>query len=214
MYASSPLEWPLMDKGIAYWIDRTSNVRISYLFLREFQFLICDLLNFQSQIHLLGNISIWYSGTAALFTYFGLFIFYSLRRHRLCYDISDAAWNHFVSTGSICFFGYLFNFVPYFLVDKPMFLHNYLPALLFKIMLLTFVVEHLNTVFGDLKLRFVSIVFRVLLALWMLSILYVFVKFSTLSYGKSIVSDGLVTSEKIVELQWKNTWDFILHTEL
>lgn len=28
MYASSPLEWPLMDKGIAYWIDRTSNVRI------------------------------------------------------------------------------------------------------------------------------------------------------------------------------------------
>lgn len=30
MYASSPLEWPLMDKGIAYWIDRTSNVRITF----------------------------------------------------------------------------------------------------------------------------------------------------------------------------------------
>lgn len=95
-----------------------------------------------------------------------------------------------------------------------MFLHNYLPALLFKIMLLTFVVEHLNTVFADLKLRFVAIVYKTLLALWMLSILYVFVKFSTLSYGTSIVSDGIVTSEKIVELQWKNTWDFILHTEL
>lgn len=79
-------------------------------------------------------------------------------------------------------------------------------------MLLTFVVEHLNTVFADLRLRFVSVVYKALLALWMLSIFYVFVKFSTLSYGKSIVSDGLVTSEKIVELQWKNTWDFILHT--
>lgn len=26
MYASYPLEWPLMDKGIAYWIDQKSNV--------------------------------------------------------------------------------------------------------------------------------------------------------------------------------------------
>lgn len=80
-------------------------------------------------------------------------------------------------------------------------------------MLLTFIVEHLNTVLADLKLRFVSVVYKALLALWVFSILYVFVKFSTLSYGKSIVGDGLVTSEKIVELQWKNTWDFILHTE-
>lgn len=28
MYASNPLDWPLMDRGIAYWIDRTSNVGI------------------------------------------------------------------------------------------------------------------------------------------------------------------------------------------
>lgn len=32
MYASYPLEWPLMDKGIAYWIDRTSNVNIFYCY--------------------------------------------------------------------------------------------------------------------------------------------------------------------------------------
>lgn len=27
MYCSDPLEWPLMSKGIAYWVDKASNVR-------------------------------------------------------------------------------------------------------------------------------------------------------------------------------------------
>ena len=27
MYGSEPLEWPLMSKGIAYWVDKNSNVR-------------------------------------------------------------------------------------------------------------------------------------------------------------------------------------------
>lgn len=26
MYGSEPLEWPLMSKGIAYWVDKDSNV--------------------------------------------------------------------------------------------------------------------------------------------------------------------------------------------
>lgn len=26
MYSSEPLEWPLMSKGIAYWVDKSSNV--------------------------------------------------------------------------------------------------------------------------------------------------------------------------------------------
>lgn len=30
MYGSEPLEWPLMSKGIAYWVDKHSNVSIKY----------------------------------------------------------------------------------------------------------------------------------------------------------------------------------------
>lgn len=26
MYGSEPMEWPLMNKGIAYWVDKSSNV--------------------------------------------------------------------------------------------------------------------------------------------------------------------------------------------
>lgn len=28
MYSSEPLEWPLMARGIAYWVSSTSNVRL------------------------------------------------------------------------------------------------------------------------------------------------------------------------------------------
>lgn len=169
---------------------------------------------FQAQIHLIGNISIWYSGTAALFIYLGLLILYTLRRRRLCFDLAEPAWNHFVTRGAVCMFGYLFNFVPYFLVDKPMFLHNYLPALIFKILLLCIVVEHLHTVLRTMKWRVAVFGYNCLLLAWLGSILYVFVRFSALSYGNWIGSNGLVTAENILELQWKNTWDFILHADL
>lgn len=30
LYASDPLDWPLMNKGIAYWVDKDSNVSIEF----------------------------------------------------------------------------------------------------------------------------------------------------------------------------------------
>ncbi|GJQ85607.1 hypothetical protein Trydic_g20157 [Trypoxylus dichotomus] len=73
MYSSEPLEWPFMSRGIAYWISSTSN----------------------AQIHLLGNIVIWYSATYCLLIYSLLLIFYLLRRRRLCYDIDEETWKAF-----------------------------------------------------------------------------------------------------------------------
>lgn len=168
----------------------------------------------QAQIHLIGNISIWYSGTAALFIYFGLLVFYALRRRRLCYDIPEELWNNFVASGSVCFFGYLFNYVPYFLVDRALFLHNYLPALMFKIMLLCIVLEHISIIISRSRIRLLTILFRALLGIWFASIIYVFIKFTTLSYGHLMGNNGAITADDILQLQWKNTWDFILHADL
>ena len=33
MYSSSPLEWPLMTRGIAYWVSSTSNVKINMKYI-------------------------------------------------------------------------------------------------------------------------------------------------------------------------------------
>lgn len=185
MYSSEPLEWPLMSRGIAYWISTTSN----------------------AQIHLLGNVVIWYSATIGLFIYFFLLIFYLLRRRRLCYDLDDFLWKQFCSIGEVFFVGYIFHYLPFFFFDKTLFVHHYLPAFTFKILLLAGVMEHIYVVVKDVlkfkKISFFCIVFQVI---WMFYIMGVFSKFSVLSYGTTEL-----TTKDILDLRWKDTWDFIVH---
>lgn len=193
MYSSEPMDWPLMSKGVAYWIDSKSN----------------------AQIHLLGNIVIWYSGTFALVAYIVLLAIYLLRRRRLCYDINAETWSQFCTCGEILFAGYFIHFLPYFFVERSMFLHNYLPALMFKILLLCFVIEHLYKVIREwFKSRALCFAYIVAVIIWLLYVVYVFKQFSILSYGVSQIDGRTVSADDILSLRWKDTWDFILHKEL
>lgn len=197
LYGSEPLEWPLMSKGIAYWVAKTSN----------------------AQIHLIGNIVIWYSGTAALLVYAGLFTIYLLRRRRLCYDLSPFEWRRFQLAGELFFAGYLFHFLPYLFVERTMFLHNYLPSFVFKVMLLCFVIEHMALVVRKLTVAFggvtfywsmgVQMVYTAAVIGWLAGVVVVFQRFLVLSYGTTRLS-----AEDVVALRWKDTWDFILHKDL
>lgn len=193
MYGSYPLDWPFMSKGIAYWVDAKSN----------------------AQIHLIGNIIIWYSGTYALIIYITLLAIYLLRRRRQCFDIDAETWARFCQCGEVLFGGYLIHFIPYFFVERSMFLHNYLPALVFKIMLLCFVIEHLYVIIRQwfrsqtLCLGYISAVMT-----WLAVVLFVFKRFSILSYGISEIDGRPINADDILSLRWKDTWDFILHKEL
>jgi len=42
----------------------------------------------QAQVHLLGNLVVWLSGSICLILYCILLAFYLIRRHRHCYDLS------------------------------------------------------------------------------------------------------------------------------
>lgn len=193
MYSSDPMDWPLMNKGIAYWIDKTSN----------------------AQIHLIGNIAIWYSGTLAIAVYFAMLVIYLMRRRRQCYDIAENTWLQFCKCGEILFVGYLLHFLPYFFVEHTLFLHNYLPALVFKIMLLCFVIEHLGQVLRQFfKSQQTSVVYTTTILFWLIIVLYVFQKFSLLTYGLLKIRDRPVAADDIIALRWKDTWDFIIHKEL
>ncbi|XP_072376843.1 protein O-mannosyltransferase 1 [Diabrotica undecimpunctata] len=185
MYSSEPHEWPFLSRGIAYWISSTSN----------------------AQVHLLGNIAIWYSATFGLFTYFSLLVIYLLRRRRQCYDLHPHIWTQFQKTGEIFFTGYLFHYLPYFFVDRTLFLHNYLPAYAFKTLLLVATIEHVYVVLHDVfRVKFLKMLFLVVLVIWLGWVVYVFKKFSVLSYGTTDL-----TTEDILKLRWKDTWDFIVH---
>ncbi|KAG0429401.1 hypothetical protein HPB47_023716 [Ixodes persulcatus] len=124
VYSSDPMEWPLMTRGIAYWVSPTTN----------------------AQIHLIGNLAIWYTGTLCLLLYMAIFSFYLLRRHRLVYDIPNDAFEKFKFGGELCVVGYAMHVVPYFFADRTLFLHHYLPALLYKVLVLVVVLEHIDFV--------------------------------------------------------------------
>lgn len=187
MYSSEVFEWPLMSKGIAYWVAKDSN----------------------AQIHLLGNVLIWYSGTASLILYFSLLIFYLLRRCRNCYDLSETEFVKFTRAGEVFMIGYLIHFLPFFFVERTLFLHNYLPALIFKVMLLAFIIDHLHFLLARLKSLIFCFVYDLLVVLWFIGVIYVYSKFTVLSYGTSKLS-----AADIIALRWKDTWDFILHKEI
>lgn len=193
MYGSEPLDWPFMSKGIAYWVDRETN----------------------AQIHLIGNIIIWYSSTIGVFVYITLLCFYLLRRRRQCYDINDEIWQIFCNCGEIFLTGYLIHFLPYFFVEKTLFLHNYLPALIYKILLLCSLFDHLFRVLDqNEKLNNMKMILRFGICLWLFGIFYVFKRFLLLSYGLVTMNRKTVTSDDIIGLRWRDTWDFILHKDL
>ncbi|XP_035726639.1 protein O-mannosyltransferase 1-like isoform X1 [Vespa mandarinia] len=185
MYSSGPLEWPLMSRGIAYWVSNDSN----------------------AQIHLLGNIAIWYSGTAALIVYTVLLIFYMMRRRRMCFDIINGEWNRFLNAGGILLSGYFLHFLPFVFVERNLFLHHYLPAFVFKVLLTAAMIDHIyylirrrhtnNTILYAVTFSTIT---------WLIFIIYVFRKFGALSYGTIPLS-----TKDILKLKWKDTWDFIIH---
>nr|KAG5706616.1 hypothetical protein BaRGS_005686 [Batillaria attramentaria] len=120
-YSSQPTEWPFMARNIAYWMSSSNN----------------------AQIHLLGNVVVWYSSSIAILCYLLLGVFYFLRRQRAVLDITESEWQHFVFVGELAVGGYLLHYLPFLAADRTLFLHHYLPAVIFKILTLTALLDHL-----------------------------------------------------------------------
>lgn len=185
MYSSDPLDWPLMSRGIAYWISNDSN----------------------AQVHLLGNIAIWYSGTACVVIYSSLLIFYILRRRRMCFDITHEEWNKFFNIGSTLLAGYFLHFLPFIFVERTLFLHHYLSAFVFKLLLTAATIEHLYYIIRiRCRHNFLIYTFKFCTVIWVIVIVYIFKKFIVLSYGTTHLS-----AKEVLKLRWKDTWDFIIH---
>jgi hypothetical protein len=64
----------------------------------------------------------------------------------VCFCFPDS-WYKFVVVGEVLLLGYLFHYLPYFFVERTLFLHHYLPAFTFKVLLMAALVEHLHNLF-------------------------------------------------------------------
>jgi len=67
--------------------------------------------------------------------------------HLLGFFCSADTWRSFVVVGEVLLLGFLFHYVPYFFVERTLFLHHYLPAFTFKVLLMAAVIEHLHRLF-------------------------------------------------------------------
>lgn len=160
----------------------------------------------QAQIHLIGNLVLWYSGTISLVLYLILLTFYLIRRRRHCYDLDERSWQQFRFAGEVFLSGYCFHYIPYFFVERTLFLHHYLPALIFKTLLCAVLIEHLYFITKScFKIEAFRYFFILMLFIWIAWIFNVFKLFMVLCYGTTI------SSSDIISLRWKDTWDFIVH---
>ena len=126
----------------------------------------------------------------------------SQKYNTTCLSISEN-WQRFVSVGEVLLAGYFFHYVPFFFYDRTLFLHHYLPAYMYKIMLTAYVVSHLEELCAS---KYVKILLYLTLVMWSMMVLKVFIQYSPLSIGQLPLS-----AEEVKNLRWKDTWDFIIH---
>uniref|UniRef100_A0A8C5QPT1 Protein O-mannosyl-transferase 1 n=1 Tax=Leptobrachium leishanense TaxID=445787 RepID=A0A8C5QPT1_9ANUR len=181
-YSSSPLDWLTLDTSIAYWLHPKSTV--------------------SAQIQLLGNPLIWYSANAGALLYSALLLFYLLRQRRAIYDIPSDSWGAFQLTGALCLGGWAVNYLPFFAMEKTLFLYHYLPALTCQILLLPPLLEH---IYQHLLRYALRNTFSALLVVWLSSVFLTYRRLCPLTYG-----DPPLSPAELRGLRWKDNWDILI----
>ncbi|XP_053138518.1 protein O-mannosyl-transferase 1 isoform X2 [Hemicordylus capensis] len=180
-YSSSPLDWITMDTNIAYWFHSTSG----------------------AQIHLLGNMVTWMSANGATLVYVVLFLWYLLRRQRNIHDIPEDAWKQWVLAGGLCVGGWAVNYLPFFLMEKTLFLYHYLPAVTFQILLIPVVLQHTSDHLCRSKLS--KSMHNAFVVAWFSSVYLAYHTFRPLTYGEPPLSKA-----ELQNLRWKASWDLLI----
>ncbi|MGH0138746.1 UNVERIFIED_CONTAM: hypothetical protein FKN15_019306 [Acipenser sinensis] len=113
------------------------------------------------------------------------------------------SWSQWVLVGVVCVGGWAVNYLPFFMMEKTLFLYHYLPALTFEILLPPIVLQHMH----DHILRFPAHrhVFSALVLAWLSSVYLVYRSFSPLTYGQPTLS-----AAELGSLRWKDTWDILV----
>ncbi|KAM3868389.1 protein O-mannosyl-transferase 1 [Diretmus argenteus] len=179
-YSSSPLEWLTMETNIAYWLHPSTN----------------------AQIHLIGNPVSWGVATISLSAYQLLALVYVLRRRRGIKDLPDAVWSQFQCVGWVCVGGWLVNFLPFFMMDKTLFLYHYLPAVCFLFLLTPVLLEHTHT--HLLRCLTQRGTFCVCVLAGGFSVFLSYQTFCPLTYGSPELS-----ANQLQALRWRDSWDIL-----
>lgn len=167
-FASRPTSWPLLSRGLGFWngnhvpkteeehlrqkeaetrkgvdpnykpAEKTEAEKQEEKRLRE------HYKRFQSsQIYLLGNPVVWFASTASLAIFVALTLINRMAERRGVPSSFLGTMYKGASVGGFLFMSWMFHWVPFFAMQRQLFLHHYLPALYFAVLLLAVQVNHL-----------------------------------------------------------------------
>lgn len=105
-YASEPLSWPFLLSGISFWTQEEG----------------------QKQIYMVGNLVSWWTCVIALAMYVGILGADLLARRRGIEPISDEVRNRLWNASGFFLLVWAVHYFPFFLMNRQLFLHHYLPS--------------------------------------------------------------------------------------
>ncbi|KAF8931820.1 hypothetical protein BGZ58_007386 [Dissophora ornata] len=170
-YDSRPSSWLLLRRGISFWGKE------------------------KKHIYLLGNWFTWYLSSAAVALYVAIRGLLFIRDKRGYRDDFRGLREYYELSGGFFFMAWAFHYIPFFLMGRQLFLHHYLPALYFAILLFS--------VTFDLACRFIPSRLRLVALLVIVSVaIFVFKASSPLVYGSEWTQSQCEASKML------STWDY------
>lgn len=169
---SRPPSWPTLKRGINFWGKD------------------------QRHVYLIGNFHVWALATGAIAAYIGLKALSVLRWQRAYadYKTNPLLWRYDLRVGTYVL-GWAFHYLPFYLMERQLFIHHYFPALYFSILAFSQLADY-STHFLNRKvvITFATTLVAITVAVWFI--------YSPLAYGLNWTRASCERT-KIV-----STWDF------
>jgi dolichyl-phosphate-mannose-protein mannosyltransferase len=105
-YATGPLNWPFLLQGISFWTEDAT----------------------LKQIYMIGNLVSWWTSILCVSVFAGIMGADLLARRRGIEPIDPPMHSRMLNSGGFFFFAWAFHYFPFFLMNRQLFLHHYLPA--------------------------------------------------------------------------------------
>lgn len=163
------------------------------------------------QIYLLGNPVLWWSTTGAIAAYVGLvFLQRAAKRRnlRLAQIIESSTFGGQLTFHSFCgflFVQWLWHYLPFFGMNRQLFLHHYLPALYFATILMAILLDYALlglTSFVKVSKGKKNLMRVGVLTIYVVLSIYVFWRLAPLGYGLRM------SKSQCESLKWLKRWDF------
>ncbi|WWC88890.1 uncharacterized protein L201_003805 [Kwoniella dendrophila CBS 6074] len=170
-YDSRPQSWPVLRRGINFWVQN------------------------HRQVYLIGNPVIWWSSTLAIVAYLGIRGLMIVRAKRGFRDLHQPKIAFYDEVCSYLVIAWALHYLPFFLMQRQLFLHHYLPALYFAVLLFCTVFDYITSAIRPrTRIQVAAVV--LILAIWSWN------HWSPLTYA------GPWTKGQCEKGKWLKTWDF------